>query len=147
VERIDLFRGQWEFLSNFYRAPLIWEGIEYPTSEHAFNAGKTTEPFLREWIASADTPREAKRRGHLVRLRDKWDEQVRYLVMHQVLRAKFKAHPGRAKALLDTGDALLVEGTVWHDTHWGICTCSKHQGEGLNHLGDMLMTLRKELAS
>jgi ribA/ribD-fused uncharacterized protein len=146
VERIDSFRGEWEFLSNFYRAPLLWQGIEYPTSEHAFNAGKTTEPFLREWVAAASNPKEAKRRGHLVRLRDGWDSKIRYEVMHEVLRAKFTAHPGRAKALLDTGEALLVEGTTWHDTHWGICTCPKHGGEGLNHLGSMLMELRWELA-
>jgi ribA/ribD-fused uncharacterized protein len=139
------FRGAWAFLSNFHPAVLTWEGITYPTSEHAFNAGKTTEADLRRWIAAADTPKEAKRRGHQVRLRDRWDEEVRYDVMRKVLRAKFTADPRRIAALLGTGDAELIEGNTWHDIHWGVCTCSRDKGAGLNHLGRMLMELRGEL--
>ena len=142
---IDQFRGQWAFLSNFHKAPLTWEGINYPTSEHAFNAGKTLEPDLRRWIAAADTPREAKRRGHQVRLRDRWDEEIRYQVMQSVLRAKFTPIPGRVRALLSTGTTELVEGNTWHDMHWGKCTCSRHRGMGDNHLGRLLMGLRAEL--
>jgi ribA/ribD-fused uncharacterized protein len=142
---ITRFCDQWAFLSNFHPAPLEWEGLHYPTSEHAFNAGKTVEPDLRRWIAAAVTPREAKRRGHQVRLRDRWDEEVRYQVMREVLRAKFTAWPGRVTCLLETSPAQLVEGTTWHDTHWGICVCSRHAGQGENHLGRMLMELRTEL--
>jgi ribA/ribD-fused uncharacterized protein len=142
---ITAFRGQWAFLSNFHPAVLTWDGVTYPSSEHAFNAGKTTEPYLRAWIAAADTPKEAKRRGHQVRLRDRWDTEVRYQVMRDVLRAKFTADPRRVAALLSTGGAPLVEGTTWHDQHWGICTCARHKGDGDNHLGRMLMELRTEL--
>jgi ribA/ribD-fused uncharacterized protein len=142
---ITQFRGAWAFLGNFHPAPLTWEGQHYPTSEHAFNAGKTTEPDLRRWIAAAATPREAKRRGHQVRLRDGWDETVRYEVMAGVLRAKFTDVPGRIASLLGTGNAALVEGNTWHDTHWGQCMCARHDGVGDNHLGRMLMELRTDL--
>ena len=142
---ITAFRGPWSFLSNFHPAVLTWEGVTYPTSEHAFNAGKTLEPDLRRWIAGADTPKEAKRRGHQVRLRDRWDEEVRYRVMAEVLRAKFTADPRRMTALLSTGTAELVEGTTWHDQHWGICICARHNGAGENHLGRILMELRADL--
>lgn len=144
---ITEFRGPWAFLSNFHRAPLTWEGIHYPTSEHAFNAGKTTERDLRRWIAAAENPREAKRRGHQVRLRDRWDEEIRYQVMRGVLRAKFTPIPGRVQALLDTGTAELVEGNTWHDLHWGKCTCPRHNGAGDNYLGRFLMELRNELTN
>jgi ribA/ribD-fused uncharacterized protein len=144
---ITEFRGQWAFLSNFHQAQLTWEGIHYPTAEHAFNAGKTTEEDLRRWIADANNPREAKRRGHQVRLRDRWDDEIRYQVMRDVLRAKFTVIPGRARALLDTGTAELVEGNTWHDLHWGRCVCARHKGMGDNYLGRFLMELRTEIAS
>jgi ribA/ribD-fused uncharacterized protein len=144
---ISQFHGPWAFLSNFHPAVLTWEGITYPTSEHAFNAGKTLEPDLRRWIAAADTPREAKRRGHQVRLRDHWDEDVRYRVMRDVLQAKFTADPRRVAALLGTGDAELVEGNTWHDLHWGKCSCARHNGVGDNYLGRFLMDLRAELGA
>ena len=143
---IDDFRGRWAFLSNFHPARLEWEGIRYPTSEHAFNAGKTLDMDRRAWIASAGTPREAKRRGRSVELRPGWDERVRFDVMAEVLRAKF-CTPGRVDALLSTGAAHLIEGNTWHDNVWGDCHCPKCAGKGQNHLGRLLMELRTELTA
>jgi ribA/ribD-fused uncharacterized protein len=142
---IDSFRDRWAFLSNFHPAPLDWEGARYPTSEHAFNAGKTLDPAQRQWIASAPTPREAKRRGRSVRLRDDWDTRVRFEVMAAVLRAKFGCHPQRVAALLSTGDATLIEGNDWCHVTWGMCRCARHRGAGENYLGLALMLLRAEL--
>lgn len=140
------FKGRWAFLSNFHPAVLTWEGITYPTSEHAFNAGKTLDLDARRDIARAPTPREAKRRGRsrsLV-LRAGWDERVRYEVMAEVLHAKFSARQERLDALLSTGDALLVEGNRWHDQHWGNCLCARPAcaAPGENRLGKMLMAMR-----
>ncbi|MEU1761168.1 NADAR family protein [Micromonospora sp. NPDC005652] len=143
---INNFRGRWAFLSNFHRAPLWWEGLNFPTSEHAFNAGKTLIREERVWVRDAPKALVAKQRGRKVTLRPEWDEQVRYEVMASVLRAKFTAHPGRIDALLSTGDAELIEGTTgWCDTTWGRCFCPRHMGAGENHLGRLLMELRAEL--
>lgn len=141
------FRGRWAFLSNFHPAVLTWSGITYPSSEHAFNAGKTLDPDRRRWIAAAPTPREAKRRGRSVDLRPEWDEKVRYQVMTEVLHAKFGCHPARIEALLSTGDAQLVEGNTWHDNVWGDCRCGRGActTQGANHLGRLLMKLRTNL--
>lgn len=146
---IDSFRGRWAFLSNFHPAPMMWSGILYPTSEHAFNAGKTLDDEQRYWIADAPTPREAKRRGRTVELRQGWDERVRFEVMASVLEAKFGCHPGRVAALLSTGGAVLVEGNTWHDQVWGDCRCGRAAclPAGANHLGRLLMELRARLAS
>ncbi|WP_431881705.1 NADAR family protein [Micromonospora chalcea] len=144
---INTFKDRWAFLSNFHPAPLRWEGIHYPTSEHAFNAGKTLDRGRRLWIAGASSPWVAKQRGRQVPLRPGWDVEVRYQVMAEVLKAKFTAHPGRVDALLSTGNADLIEGNKWCDTHWGRCFCARdgHLGVGENHLGRLLMELRAEL--
>jgi ribA/ribD-fused uncharacterized protein len=63
------------------------------------------------------------------------------------LRLKFTQNPELRRRLLDTGDAVLVEGNTWHDNYWGTCTfrrCSKTKGK--NMLGKLLMQVRQELA-
>lgn len=146
---INTFRGRWAFLSNFHPATLVWEGITYPTSEHAFNAGKSTSPETRHWIADAETPSDAKARGRRVPLRPGWDERIRFQVMRDVLAAKFTARPARIAALLSTGGATLIEGNTWHDNVWGDCRCGcpACAEPGQNHLGRLLMELRAELAA
>ncbi|KPM56270.1 hypothetical protein ACG83_10350 [Frankia sp. R43] len=142
------FSGGWGFLSNFHISVLTWEGRQYPTAEHAFNAGKTLDPTWRDRIAAAGNPGEAKRLGRRAPLRPEWDARVRYEVMAQVLAAKFVG-PQRIAALLSTGDAELVEGNRWHDQHWGDCRCGRPAcaEPGLNHLGRLLMARRAELAA
>ena len=39
-ESIERFAGPHRFLSNFYPAPLVWEGRYWPTAEHAYQAAK-----------------------------------------------------------------------------------------------------------
>lgn len=140
---IDDFRGSHGFLSNFHPCKVTWEQITYPSTEHAFNAGKSLDMGVRLWIAQAATPREAKRRGRSVQLRPGWDERVRYEVMAEVLASKFWA-PELASALRATGDAILIEGNTWHDNTWGDCRCGRSacSASGANWLGLMLMSLR-----
>jgi ribA/ribD-fused uncharacterized protein len=148
IPAIVRFRGRWSLLCNFHPAPVAWQGITYPTSEHAFNAGKTFDAILRRRIALAPTPQVAKRLGRRYPLRPDWDIAVRYDVMREVLHAKFTQHPFRRELLLSTGEAHLTEGNTWHDQHWGNCTCGIRPAcdlPGLNYLGRMLMQLRDEL--
>jgi ribA/ribD-fused uncharacterized protein len=149
TDAIERFAGHWRFLSNFFPAVLVWDGIHFPTSEHAFNAGKTLNIEQRIRIAAAPTAAEAKRLGRCLTLRPGWDESVRYQVMTAVLRAKFTCRADRTKLLLSTGDRLLVEGNDWHDQHWGDCVCGRPScaTPGQNHLGRLLMELREELRS
>ncbi|MGV8847817.1 NADAR family protein [Tessaracoccus sp.] len=149
---IDQFRGPWRFLSNFFDpAVLTYEGLEYRTSEAAFNAAKTVDPQVRAWIAAAPTAVEAKRRGNdhtRTVLRPGWDETVRFQVMAEVLKAKFTTHPARTDRLLSTGQRVLIEGNIWHDQVWGDCTCGRQDCNkpGANALGFALMRLRQELS-
>jgi predicted NAD-dependent protein-ADP-ribosyltransferase YbiA (DUF1768 family) len=42
--------------SNLFRRPLVFEEREYPTAEHAYQAGKARKEAVREWILSAPSP-------------------------------------------------------------------------------------------
>ena len=88
---IKEFSGAFEFLSNFWNSPFVYDGITYPTNEHFFQAMKTLDPKERAWIASAETAGIAKRRGRTCALRPDW-EQIKEEVMLTGLRLKF-AHP------------------------------------------------------
>ena len=46
-----------------------------------------------------------------------------------------------AQSRAEYSDAELIEGNTWHDTFWGV---DLKTGEGENHLGKILMALRKD---
>jgi hypothetical protein len=141
LKMIGTFQGDYRFLSNFWPATVEYEGIVYPTAEHAYQATKTLDMAERRRIAALPTPAEAKRAGEALKLRPDW-LQIKYQVMLDCVRYKFTHHPELAAKLLATGDAYLEEGNYWGDRIWGV-----YQGQGTNWLGKVLMTVRWELAA
>ena len=135
---IEQFTGKYAFLSNFYPAPISYGGRSYPTTEHLFQALKSLDDFDRANIAAASTPGVAKRMGRQVKLRSDW-ELVKVVCMKSCLELKFNTHADLRRKLLETGDAILIEGNTWNDTFWGVCN-----GEGQNMLGELLMKLRQQ---
>jgi ribA/ribD-fused uncharacterized protein len=141
---ISVFDGEYAFLSNFYMHSIEEDGITYPSNEHYFQAMKTLNRHERLFIAAAETPGKAKRRGRQTALRADW-ESVKDEVMLNALRLKF-ADPILGQKLLDTEDAELIEGNHWCDNVWGNCYCAKCANiTGQNRLGQMLMRVRDEL--
>lgn len=138
MEKIDSFNGEYYFLSNYYHSPIVFEGIHYPTVEHAFQAAKTLNNNKRLEIARMRTPGDAKKAGRTVSLRPDW-EKIKFDVMKKCVASKFEDYNLRNK-LLATGDAELIEGNWWNDTTWGVCN-----GVGQNHLGKILMEVRDEI--
>lgn len=137
---INQFRDEYDFLSNFYEAPVTWEELTYPHAEAAFQAAKVLT--LEERLPFTGlSPTQAKHRGRRVALRPDWEE-VKTQVMEEVVRAKFTQNPDLAARLIATGDAELVEGNTWNDTCWGV---SLRTGRGQNRLGRILMQVRSEL--
>lgn len=128
--------------SNLYKRPVEFEGVTYPTSEHAYQAGKALKPAVRKWIINAPTPALAAMAAHGLYV---WDvvpnwAQIKFDRMRAVLRAKFDQHADLRELLLSTGEARLVEvGTVNNAVNrlWG-----EVNGKGENMLGIMLMELR-----
>lgn len=126
------FDGEWFFLSNFYASPIIYEGILYPTVEHAYQASKTLNKKVRRQISLLPTPGQAKKAGQTVKLRLGWDE-MRIDVMRELIELKFKI-PALRKYLLLTKGVTLIEANTWGDKFWG----TNMRGIGRNELGKLL---------
>ena len=137
--KIDKFVGEYRFLSNFWPATVTDGVIIYPTVEHAYQAIKTLNLTERRKISQLPKPGMAKRYGKTVALREDW-ENLKIMFMASLLYQKFSSHPELTKKLIATGDVELNEGNHWGDTFWG-----KYNGNGENHLGKMLMDVRKSL--
>lgn len=145
------FQGPFRWLSNFHEAPVIFDGVEYPTTEHAFQAAKSLHQPTRVRIAQASTPGKAKRMGSPTGIiapehfRPDWEE-VCNDVMMQVNWQKYLRHPHLGAALRATGGGTLVEGNAWGDDRWGALWIPAQQvWRGQNRLGRILMTIRSAL--
>jgi|ERR1019366_3668919 ribA/ribD-fused uncharacterized protein len=138
MNAIKGFRGRYRWLSNFWPADVILDGMVFGTVEGAYQAAKTLDLTHRRTIAGLAKPGQAKRFGRKLKVRDDWHE-VKLKVMEDLLRQKF-AHPDLRQKLLGTGDAYLEESNTWRDFWWGVC-----DGKGENHLGRLLMKIRQEL--
>jgi ribA/ribD-fused uncharacterized protein len=135
---INSFSGEYRFLSNFWPATVNYDGMKYPSVEHAYQAAKTLDLADRKHIRTLKAG-AAKRYGtNTVKLRPGW-EGMKLQVMESLIYAKFANHLELKEWLLNTGDQELIEGNDWGDTYWGVC------GHGQNHLGKILMRVRLEL--
>ena len=141
---IDSFSNQYEFMSNFYNAPIIYDGLTYRNSEAAFQAQKLANKNEREKYC-AYSPSKAKLEGRNCTLREDW-EHIKYQVMYDIVKAKFVQNSNLKKLLLATENEELIEGNWWHDNYWGDCKCDKCISKvGKNKLGMILMQVRNEL--
>jgi hypothetical protein len=136
MDKIDSFKNEYKFLSNFSIAEVEFEGITYPSVEHAYQAAKTLDKGERSNIREL-SPGQAKKMGRKFKLRNDW-EQVKIPIMYILLKDKFKGT--LAQQLIETGNAELIEGNNWGDQFWGVCN-----GVGQNFLGRLLMRVRAEL--
>ena len=136
--KINAFRSDYYFLSNFYECPVTYEGITYQNNEAAFQAQKCKEYEDRKMFSTLNAS-EAKRLGRRVHLRSDW-EQIKIKIMKEVVTAKFKQHPELMEKLIETYPAYLEEGNTWGDKIWGTV-----DGKGANNLGKILMETREEL--
>lgn len=140
MTKIDSFKGNYEFLSNFAPCYIRYEGVLYTSVECAFQAAKVSDINIKKQIAQL-TPKDAKKYGKKVKLRSDWDN-IRIDIMRELLKIKFNDdHFGYRQKLVNTGDSYIEEGNKHHDTFWGVCN-----GIGENHLGKLIMEIREELA-
>ncbi|CAN4280814.1 NADAR family protein [Pseudoxanthomonas sp. LjRoot125] len=148
VDEVRFYRSNekpYGVFSNLFRSEVEFEGLVYPTAEHAYQAGKARKEVVRDWILAAPTPALAAMAAHGLYV---WDvkpdwAKTKFDRMRGVLRAKFTQHPKLAELLLSTGSARLVEvGTVDNAVNrlWG-----EVNGVGKNMLGVLLMEVRAEI--
>src|SRR3546814_579161 len=131
--------------SNLYRREVEFEGEVFPTSEHAYQAGKARKPAVRKWLMEAPSPALLAMAAHGLYY---WDvapgwSTTKFDRMRAVLHAKFTQNADLRELLLSTGNARLVEAaTVDNEVNrlWG-----EVSGSGRNMLGVLLMELRARL--
>lgn len=132
---IKVFRGDYFFLSNFYKCEVTYKGVTFLNTEAAFQGQKD----LSRTLEFKDlTPGSARKLGKTVNLRSDW-EKVKLRIMEEILRCKFDQNNDLKEKLINTGDRLLIETNNWNDTYWGVC-----KDKGQNNLGKLLMKLRQE---
>ena len=156
MEIISSFRGKYDFLSNFSSVLIRYNGHMYNSLESAFQAQKNpdcadmfrnmgTQEALKAKRRPIIDPGEAKRLGRKIPLRPDWNT-VKDQIMLELLTAKFTQNESLKRELIETGDAVLIEGNTWHDNYWGYCICPKCVlVEQHNKLGNLLMQIRDVL--
>ncbi len=140
---VSEFRGPYRWLSNFHNVPIEFEDATYPSTENSYQAAKCANIEDRRLFLNV-TSSTAKGLGRQVALRGDWTEELRLKLMYDFNYQKFFGDRCLRDKLIDTGDAILIEGNLWGDTFWGVDLKS---GAGKNHLGKILMRVRRELLS
>lgn len=147
TDPITYFRGEHRWLSNFSGCTILAEGLVFGSAEHLYQASKCVNErdIMRftHYASPSLMASQAKQLGRQVQCRADWEE-IKIPVMRHIIELKFGQNKILGKKLIDTGDAELVEGN-WHDdTFWGVCLKTN---TGENHLGRILMDVRKSLQS
>ena len=139
MDKISSFRDEYFFLSNFYEAPVTYNGLTYQNNEAAFQAQKTVDE-KEHILFTKMSATQARSTGRRITLRKDW-ENVKMGIMSKLVEAKFRQNPDLAEKLLATGDVYLEEGNTWGDRTWGVVN-----GVGANNLGRILMEIRTVLS-
>ena len=135
-------------LSNFGICKTNFEGIDFISSEHAYQWKACVESMrddLAEKVIQSATPRDAKTPD------SNW-HKIKYDVMERVLQEKAKCSEEFRAALLATDNKLLIEAR--QDFWWGsgmtynmTTTTKPIHHPGKSWLGEILMKIRNQLRS
>lgn len=157
-------REQHGWLSNMSPHPVNFEGYEWRTAEHLFQALRFRAPdlWVRTVIRQQHSPMGAKMtaKSHLhnavVVPRSPEDLDN----MRAILRLKIEQHPTLRKMLVATGEARLIEDVSARPNesglYWGMkwvpaqivegLQIADGRWEGQNKLGELWAEVRKEIA-
>lgn len=136
---ITQFRGEFSWLSNFYPVQIEYEGLTYPSVEHAYQAGKLINIEDRKLflIMSAGQAKRNWKKYKTYNL----TEEFRLNLMYQLLSIKFNQEPFKS-LLIATNNCNIIEGNYWGDKFFGYCLKTN---QGKNHLGKLIMNIRETL--
>ncbi len=142
-EIIGFYPREFYVFDNFSAFQVDWNERSWPTSEHAYHAGKFIDaaPEIVELIFNARSPHDALKIAteYKSRRREDWDE-VKIGHMEEICRLKMQQNSYVYEKLLLSGDMEIVEDSPKDDFWgWGI------NRDGRNELGKIWMRLRDEL--
>ncbi len=141
-EAVYFFTPAFYPLDNFSAHSVNLWGIQFPTSEHAYQWKKysVAEPELAKQILEAKSPYAVKK------ISDNNKDKVsaafhenKLAVMEEILLAKMDQHEDVRVKLMKTGTRTIIENSPV-DGFWGI-----EDGSGENHLGKIWMKIRDSL--
>jgi ribA/ribD-fused uncharacterized protein len=139
---IKFYTPEFYVFNNFSAHAIEYEGALYPTSEHAYQAAKCTDPAGREAIRNARSPLEAKflaNKTYKAAKDPDWGSK-KLAVLEAILRAKLAQHAEAQEALQKSGHEEIVEDSPT-DYFWG----EGADGSGQNMLGKLWMKIRSEM--
>lgn len=139
---IKFYTPEFYVFNNFSPHAIEFRGKLYPTSEHAYQAAKCTDPGGREEIRNARSPLLAKKLANdtYKAAKDPDWRNRKVAVLEEILRAKLAQHPEAQEALRRSGREDIVEDSPT-DYFWG----EGADGSGQNMLGKLWMKLRDEM--
>lgn len=140
IKRIERFKDEHKWLSNFAACAIELGGVEYPSVEHAYMSAKSDKKEWKIFCATEPKAGKVKRASKGIVLVDNWFN-IRVQVMTMCLIQKFSQEPYRSK-LIETAGIELIEGNTWGDDFWGFDINRKR---GRNILGNTIMFIREEL--
>ena len=126
-----------DFLLNSYPVTISFEGLLYPSVDHAYQASKTDDIKIRELIKKSKIS-EVKKLGRSLQIRDEWVKS-RIDIMRMLIREKFQ-NPFLRHLLLCTGNLSLINDNLRNEKFWGM-----FKGNGENWLGKILEEVREEI--
>jgi ribA/ribD-fused uncharacterized protein len=139
---IDSFVGDFAFLDNCYPCNVFFDGLNYPSAEHAYQASKTEDPNRRLIIANLLDGATARSYGKS-HLKITTEFSLRRLdIMRSILQAKFFDNIPLAKMLIETMESTLLYPARGNDLFWG---CRSKGTNGENQLGKILMAIRSQM--
>lgn len=147
--RVFGFFEDYRFLSNFHMCDVMYDGVFWPSSEHAYMVAKCKN--IRKNISNENiyndygisriqnmTCSEVRKWGQTVELRNDW-EQIKEAIMLQINLDKYIRNHDVREKLLATGQKALIEANSWNDSYWGF---DVDKQRGSNKLGNILMQVR-----
>lgn len=141
VANICGFFGKYKWLSNFHECSVYFEGMEYSSSENAYQAAKVDKNFRYHLqnITPMESKKVWKKLPHIDFTSEEWDGR-KYDVMSVILFDKFYRNKDLREKLLETGlnHMYLEETNHWGDSVWGVDI----KNGGKNKLGEILMKIR-----
>lgn len=168
--KIDNFKDDYFFLSNFYHFNFFYKDKYYISSEVAYQCEKfqdvefskahsdlaadkyygeeffssmSNNEIIGNFLRSLKSSGRVKRAAKILSKFEYTKKDFHHhklYVMYDIVDKKFRNNEYLKNRLIETGTAELIEKNYWHDTYWGICN-----NVGENFLGKILMLVREEI--
>lgn len=135
------FRGNYNWLSNFYPVKIKLKDIVYPSVENAYQSMKNNNIYWKHYCRD-NSPKDVKIKSKTIKIRKNWDN-IKIKCMEFCLIQKYQQEPFKT-LLKKTKNENILEGNDWGDSFWGVdLTVNPNYGE--NNLGRLIMDIRKKL--